>query len=122
MTQFSQIELLFNQYLNLSKEIDKSIQDEDYFEAEEKIESRGKLVKKIYLAQKTAKLDEEQKQKFKSLTQQMEDIQNNQIKSLTQLREQTGIELKNTKGKVKINTAYDLSTTKIKGSLVDITE
>lgn len=122
MTQFGQIELLFNQYINLSKEIDDSIKDGDYFEAEEKIESRGKLVKKIYLAQKTAKLDEEQKQKFGSIKQQMEEIQNSQIKSLTQLREQTGIELKKTKEKVKINTAYDLSTTKIKGSLVDITE
>lgn len=122
MTQFSQIELLFNQYLNLSKEIDNSIQNEEYFEAEEKIESRGKLVKKIYLAQKTAKLDEEQKQKFQSIKQKIEEIQNNQIKSLTQLREQTGIELKKTKGKVKVNIAYDLSPTKIKGSLVDITE
>lgn len=122
MTQFSQIELLFNQYLNLSKEIDNAIKDEDYSDAENKIESRGKIVKKIYLAQKTANMNDEQKQKFKSIKQKMEETQNGQIKSLTELRELAGIELKKTKEKVKINTAYDLSPMKMKGSLVDITE
>lgn len=122
MTQFDQVEILFNQYLNLSKEIDALIQNEDYNEAANKVESMNKLVKKVYLAKKTVDLNDEQKQKFNLMQQQIQDAQNKQIELLTELHKQVGAELKNTNEKVKINNAYDNLPKKKSGSLVDVVE
>lgn len=122
MTQFSQIELLFNQYLNSSKEIDSLIQDEKYEEVMDELKARNKLVKKIFLAKKTATLTEEQKQKLDSIEQQMEENEKKHISSLKILHKELGEKIKNTKGKIKINDAYSLSAKKGSGLFVDLTE
>ena len=122
MTQFSQLELLFNEYLILSKEIDSLIQNENYTQAVEDIKDRDKLVKKIFLAKKTATVDKEQEQKLQLIEKQMEENEKKHLSSLKTLHKDIGDQIKNTKGQIKISGAYSMPHKNDSGIFVDVTE
>lgn len=122
MTQFGQLELIYNQVINLIGEINSLIEMGDYESANQKIEDKDNLIKKLLLVSKTVNFTVEERQKIDLLNQQIKDDAQNNIISLEKLRDELGEELEKTKKKVKINSAYAGTSQEKQGELIDISE
>lgn len=122
MTEFKQLELIYEQFENLTNQINKLISDELYQEANLKLNEKDKLIKKIFLTKKTVKFTEEEEQKIQLLDKQISENNQNLIKSLTKEHKKLAEELNSTKKRVKVNSAYEISTKSRTGKLVDTSE
>ncbi len=122
MTQFKDFEILYNQFLNLTSEINKIIEQEDYLLALEKLKHKDKLIKKIMNAEKTVKFSVEERQKIQLINEKLKEDEQNKITYLKKLHAEVGEELKKTRKKVKFNSAYTINTKKLKGKLIDTLE
>lgn len=122
MTEFSHIELLINQYLNLANEIDSLIEKEEYMAAVDKLEYKDEVIKKLFLAQKTVKFTDEQWQKLQSIEKKIQEKEQETIRILEKLKNETGEELQKTNKKVKITSAYDIHTEQNQGTMINYSE
>lgn len=121
MTQFSQIELIYNRLLNLTTEISSLIKDEEYSAASEKVELQNKLLKQFSSARKTVNLTTEEENKIQTMETTIREKNDVMLADLQKLRTELAGEVKETKGKIKLNSAYE-QTTKRQGDLIDISE
>lgn len=122
MTTFENLELLYNQFFNLTDEINKMIENEDYNAAISKLEYKDKLIKKLSVTKKTVELNEENKQKLSLIEETLKEKDQNILKFLTNLRIELSEELKDTKNRLKMNTAYEIKKESNSGLMVDISE
>lgn len=122
MTKFCDIELLYNQFFNLEEEIRTLIEEENYEEASLKVESKSKLMTKLFNAQKTAELNSEEKIKLQELTQKLREKDRLNIKLLTELKGGVEEALKSTKQKVKVNSAYSVRKEHENGVFFDVSD
>lgn len=122
MTQFSQIELIYNQFLNLSKEIETFTENEEYDFASEKVELKNNLIKQILNAKKTVKLSEEEKIKMHTMESTIKEKNDTMLAKITKLREEVGSEVKTNKQKIKLSSAYDQLASPEQGNMIDISE
>lgn len=122
MTQIETLELIGNQLLNLSYEINNMINNEDYQGIENQLEHKESLFRKFVTAKKTTTLSEEQTQKIKLLEDKIKEQEQANIKLLQEMRHSGENELKNTKDKIKINAAYEIQTEEGQGQYFDVIE
>ena len=122
MTQFENIELIYRQYINLTKEINIMIQNEDYQKATEKLKDKDKLTKRLSVAKKTTKLTNEENQKLKEIEEKLIENNKRNIIYLKKLKQEVAEKLKKTKKQVKISSAYSLRPKKKQGRLIDVSE
>lgn len=122
MTHFNELELLYNQYLNLAGEIKDMIGQEEYEDALIRIPDQEKLIKKIFRAQKTVDFTPEQRQKFDVIQEKIRSDEKQILVKLISLKDETGIELRGTNQKIKINNAYSMTAEKASGVLINYTE
>lgn len=122
MTQFKQLELIYNQFLNLIDEINTMIDEEDYTAAVAKLEHKTKLIKKIQLVKKTVNFNDEEMQKARLTEQKIRDKELNTLAFLEKHKNEVGEELKNIKKKVKVSTAYAIHSEENQGAIIDIVE
>jgi hypothetical protein len=122
MTEFKDFEIIYNQFINLTNEIQKLIQKEDYKSADNKLELRDKIMRKISLAKKTVDFSKEENQKIQIMEQKIKEVYQINIENLKKHQIEIGEELNKTKKKVKISSAYSMSNNKKSGSIIDILE
>lgn len=122
VTQFSQIELIYNRLLNLITEISSLIKDEEYSMASEKVELQEKLVKQFASAQKTVNLTTEEKNKIQTMETTIREKNDTMLADLQKLRAELAGEVKETKSKIKLSSAYEPQPMKRQGDLIDISE
>jgi hypothetical protein len=121
MTQFSQIELIYNQFLNLANEIEVMIENEKYDFASTKVEQKNNLIKQLSTAKKTVKFSAEEKLKMQTMETTIKEKNDTMLANLKKLRTQLEGEVKTTKKKVKLSSAYDQIDTR-QGNMIDISE
>ena len=122
MTKFCDIELLYNQFFNLEEEIRTLIEVENYDEASIKVEHKSRLMAKLFNAQKTADLNSEEKIKLQELTQKLKEMDKFNIRLLMELKNGVEDELKSTKQKVKVNSAYSVKRDNENGVFFDVSD
>lgn len=122
MTEFAHIELIIKQYFNLANEIDSLIEKEEYDAVIPKLEYKDEIIKKLFLAQKTVRFTDEEKQKFQMIEQKIRENEQKAIESLEKLQSATGEELKRTNKKVKVSSAYDIHTEENQGTMINYSE
>lgn len=122
MTQFKDIELLCKQYFNLVSEIKDMIIQEEYDDALLKLPGGEKLIRKIFLAQKTVNFTPEQKQKFNAIKEKIQSDEKEMIDILIKLKDEIGLTLKNNNKKIKINNAYSITNEKQQGIFINYTD
>lgn len=122
MTQFKDIELLCKQYFNLVSEIKDMIIQEEYDDALLKLPGGEKLIRKIFLAQKTVNFTPEQKQKFNAIKEKIQSDEKEMIDILIKLKDEIGLTLKSNKQKIKINNAYSITNEKQQGIFINYTD
>lgn len=122
MTQFEHLELLYNQFLNLSDEINTMIEKEEYDAAVTRLEYKDKLIKKILLAKKTVNFTGEEIEKASLIEQKIRKNEQETLVSLQRLQDTIGEELNNTKKKIKVSTAYTVRSDEQHGDIIDIAE
>lgn len=122
MTQFANLELLYNQFFNLADEIKQMIEEEDYSEAIIKLDYKDKLMKKLSVTQKTVIFSEEEKARLHQIEQKLQEKERENINYINKLRNEMGQKLKSTNSRVKMNSAYDMYSKKSSGVIVDISE
>lgn len=122
MTQFSQLELIYNQFLNLLKEIDIFIENEEYEAAVDKLEHKDNLLKKLILTKKTVNFTPEEQQKIQLIEQEIREKEKKALDNLEKLQNDVAIELSSTKAKVKINSAYTIQSEAVESTFIDISE
>lgn len=121
MTQFSQIELIYNQLSNLLNEISSLIKDEEYSLASSKIQLKDKLVKQLAAAQKTVNFTAQEKTKMQTMEATIREQNDTMLADLQKLRTELAVEVKETKNKIKLNSAYEHPAER-HGNLIDISE
>lgn len=121
MTQFGQIELIYNQITNLLSEISSLIKDEEYSIASSKIAHKDKLIKQLSIAKKTTKLSAQEELKMKTMETTIKGKNDKMLAELQKLRTELAGEVKETKNKIKLNSAYE-HTIERQGDLIDISE
>lgn len=122
MTTLETLELLGNQLLNLADEIKKMFENEDFESAFEKLEYKDALLNKFLIAKKTAVLTDEEQQRIRLTENKLMEKEESNIAFLKNLRDITGSELKSTRGKLKINSAYSVETEENHAEMVDLIE
>lgn len=123
MTDFKEIERLYNRYFKFEEEIKNLIDSEDYEEATARIPHRDNLLKMLSNARKTASgLSQEEVLKIKSYDKLIKEKNDSNLKLLEKYQEEIGAELGKTKKKVKFTTAYSMQTTQKQGVFLDVTE
>lgn len=122
MTQFVQLEILYNQYSNLLNEITNLINDEDFDSVLAKLQYKNDLIRKLANAKNTTKLTDEQAQKIILIEQQLQEKEHSNIKLLSKLHDEIGKMLKDTNKKVKINSVYNVMNKNQTGFLCDLSE
>ncbi len=121
MTQFSQIELIYKRLLNLITEISSLVKDEEYSAASAKVELQNNLVKQFASAVKTVRLTSEDENKIQTMETTIREKNDAMLADLQKLRTELAGEVKETKSKVKLNSAYEQSVER-HGDLIDISE
>ena len=121
MTQFNQIELIYNQFLNLANEIEVMIENEEYDFASAKVEQKNNLIKQLSSAKKTVKFSENETLKMQTMETTIKEKNDTMLANVKQLRAQLEGEVKTTKKKVKLGSAYDQTVTN-QGNMIDISE
>lgn len=122
MTKFCDVEILYQQFFNLEDEITTLIEEENYDEVSLKVEHKSALMKKLLNAQKTLKLNSQERTKLQELGQKLREKDRYNLKILTNLRDGVEEELKQTKKKVKVNTAYSVKKEHENGVFFDTSE
>lgn len=122
MTQFEDLERLYNRFINLTNEINAMIKNEDYASAAARVADKSKLIKTLSQAKKTTSLTEEQRQKLELLEQDMREDYQKTISSMIKLQDEVGIELLKAKKRIKVGNAYSIQNTQSNGGIVDFTE
>lgn len=121
MTQFSQIELIYNRLVNLLSEISSLIKDEDYITASSKVELQNKLIIQFASTRKTVNLTADEEIKIQKMETDIKEKNDTMLADLQKLRTELAGEVKETKGKIKLNSAYEHPIER-QGDLIDITE
>lgn len=122
MTKFEQFELVYNQFTNLTKEINEFIDMEEYDIANEKLSSRNKLVQKLFNIKKTINLSEEDSQKLILIEREIKENEYKNLEALKKKQCELGAEIKNTKKKVKVSAAYNKNSSQSQGIIFDAFE
>lgn len=122
MTKFSQLELIYNQFVNLSNELNTLIEDEEYDYVIEKLPQKDKLIKKLLNAKKTAVLTKEENEKIELIEKSIKENETKTLNNLKKLQDELAIEIKATKSKVKIGSAYAIEPENEHGIIIDISE
>lgn len=122
MTQFSQIELIYNRLLNLINEISSLIKDEEYSAASSKVELQNKLIKQFTSARKTVNVTTEEENKIQTMETTIKEKNDIMLADLQKLRAELAGEVKDTKNKIKLSSAYEPQPMKRQGDLIDISE
>ena len=122
MTEFKQLELVYNQFISLTNQINQLIADEDYQSASLKLSDKDKLIKKIFLTKKTINFTDEEKKKVELIDKQISEENQKLIESLEKDHQELAQKLNVTKKKVKINSAYEIRSKDKTGNLVDTSE
>lgn len=121
MTQFEQLERLYNQFSNLADEIEFMVDNEEYNEAISKLLYKDSLINQFKIIKKTLSLDEESTEKMLSMEKELIQREKQNIEKLTKLRDEVANELNKTKKNVKLNSAYS-TVNKQQGSIMDFSE
>lgn len=122
MTDFKDLELIYNQLGSLSDEIDELINDEDYSLAKNKVAYRDKLFKRAMIAKRTVNLTRENEAYLEQLESKIIAGQKKNIDKLTELRDKIKIEIQKTKKRVKLNSMYSFTPPADQGNLIDFSE
>ena len=122
MTNITQLELLYSQFINLTNEINKLIVEEDYETALSKVKDKDKLIKKLLLAKKTINFSDEELKKVNLIDKKISEENKKIIDSLKKLHSAVGTELEKIKHKIKINSAYETKQETNQGKLIDTFE
>lgn len=122
MTQFKDLELIYNEYFFLVDEISSMIKKEEYFDISNKLESKERLLKKLANAKKTTKLTTEEIEYTQKMEQQLREKEHANIELLISLKDEVAKKLSINKKKLKINNAYAISSKKDSGRLIDYSE
>ena len=104
--QFEQLEILYKQILFISKEVKKYIDKSDFDEVLSKENYKSTLMSRVFLAQKTVSLNNEEKEIIENLKSQILSSEENNIKVMEKLRDNTMIELKLANNQSKITNKY----------------
>lgn len=122
MTQFSQIELIYNRLLNLINEIESSIKEEEYDAAFGKLNLHDKLIRQLFTAKKTAALNADEISKMQTMETTIKEKNDAILADLKRLRAETASQVDTTKKKVKLSSAYEHQSDERQGDLIDISE
>ena len=122
MTNFENLELIYNQFFNLADEINVMIENEDYSAAIVKLKYKDKLIKKFLTTKKTVELSIEDRRKLTLMEKKLNSKEQNNINFLSKLHKEVGEELKDTNKKLKMNTAYEIKAEHNSGVFVDLSE
>lgn len=122
MTQFQNLEILYNQLINLADEIKMMVDKEQYEEAVEKMQYKDKLIKKLINTKKTVVFSLEDQEKLELIEKKLQEKEQNNIDLANKIFEEMGQNLNKTKKKVKISSAYSVQNETARGMFVDITE
>jgi len=122
MTQFSQIELIYNQILNLANEITALVENEEYDIASAKLEHKDKLVGQLSVAKKTVNLTVEENSQMQTMERMIKEQNDTMLVDLQKLKVEVAGELNTTKKKVKLSSAYDHHVDNRQGDMIDISE
>lgn len=122
MTQLATLELLYNQFFSISKELRDLIESEDFDEAINKLADKDKLIKKIFTTKKTVTLSPEEEEKVGLIENAIKEKELENINLLKKMHFEVGIELNKTKKRVKVNSAYSIHKNEVSGVHIDISE
>lgn len=122
MTQFENLEILYNQFFNLTDEIRQLIEKEEYAAASEKIEYKEQLIIKLVNTKKTVKCTEEEKLKMIEFEEKIKEKDKENIEFLTSLREDLKEQLTVTKQKIKVSSVYRKNAEQKTGIFCDLSE
>lgn len=122
MTQFQNLELLYNQLLNLADEIKMMVDKEQYDEAVEKMQYKDKLIKKLINTKKTVVFSPEDQEKLELIEKKLQEKEQNNIELANKIFKEMGENLNKTKSKVKISSAYSVQNETARGMFIDISE
>lgn len=122
MTEFEQIELLYNQFMNLTKEINSFIESEDFESAVLNLKHKNKLIKKMLLTRKTIKPTKEQLEKLNEMEETIRTNEHEILDSLKIRHKEISEELNKTKKRVKLSSAYDKTPERTEGRIIDISD
>ena len=122
MTKFEDLELIYNQFLNLSTEIKTLVQEENFTTALEKTNAKEKLIKKLISARKTITITEENKEKLESLEKKLRETDKENLDFSAKIHANLKEKLKSAKKQTKVQSAYEVHTEESGGHYVDITE
>lgn len=122
MTQFNQIELIYNQLTNLLNEISSLIKDEEYSIASSKIGHKDKLVKQLAAAKNTVNFTAQEEIKMQTMETTIKEKNDTMLADLQKLKTELASEVKENKNKIKLSSAYDQQPMKRQGDLIDISE
>lgn len=122
MTNFEQVELLYNQFSNLSDEIRELAEKEDYVAAFERLGLKDNLTKELIRAKKTIKCSEDERKILQTTEKNLQEKDKENIRILTLIKEKMRAELNVTKKKVKMNSAYNNNPENQAGTFFDTIE
>jgi len=122
MTQFESLELLYNQFNNLSDEIKDMVKNEEYSDLSTKLEDKDKLINKIMNARKTVIIADEDKSKLEAMDKQLMEKDRENLVFASQVHKELGDELKNANKHVKMNNAYEQLPEETSGVYVNLSE
>lgn len=122
MTEYKQLEILYNQFSNLTDEIQILIKNGEYNELMRKLEHKSKLLDKLYLTKKTVIFTDDEMKKSKLMEQNLRDKDELNISLIEKLKTELGVELNATNKQVMVNSAYTIVADDNKGTVFDITE
>ena len=89
MTDFAQIKLLYKQFLNLSKEIENAIKEENYELASKKASQRESLIEQMYAAYKTANITDEERKIIDDINSKIQEKYKKTLDSLIKVNPTT---------------------------------
>jgi hypothetical protein len=122
MTQFNQIELIYNQILNLTNEIAVMIENEEYDIASTKLQHKDKLVGQLSIAKKTVNFTAKENLQMQAIEKTIKEKNDTMLADLQKLKVEVASELNATKTKVKLSSAYDHQADNRQGDMIDISE
>ena len=122
MTQFKQFELVYNQLKNLTEEINALIEKEEYDSAAEEVVHKDRLIQQLLNIKKTIKFTAEERETLLLMEQEMQENKYANIEVLKKIHHEIGEEIKRTKKKVKVNSAYDEYVPEQQGIFVDMSD
>lgn len=121
MTQFSQLELIYNRILNLVNEITVMIENEEYSLASDKLEHKNKLIKQLSNTAKTVNFTKEESLHMQEMESVIREKDKNMLDDLQKLKDETAKKINTTNNKIKLSSAYEPPADR-QGFMIDITD